>query len=113
MPEGKWLMLYVDTMKVNCVIGGIHSADSVSKRFLINGSKYGPPEWRSGLRYCIAVLAVPLEILGSSPCCVAADRDPETHGATQNWPSVVRVRGGFGRQGSTFASPESVRELQR
>jgi hypothetical protein len=50
-----------------------------------------PPEWRSGLRHCIAVLAVPLEILGSSPGSVAAGRDRETHGAAHNWPSVVRV----------------------
>ena len=26
----------------------------------------GPPEWHSGLRHCIAVLAVTLEILGST-----------------------------------------------
>jgi hypothetical protein len=54
-----------------------------------------PPEWRSGLRHCIAV---PLEILGSSPGSVAAGRARETHGAEHNWPSIVRVRGGFGQQ---------------
>uniref|UniRef100_A0AAZ3RZ17 Formin homology 2 domain containing 1 n=1 Tax=Oncorhynchus tshawytscha TaxID=74940 RepID=A0AAZ3RZ17_ONCTS len=42
-----------------------------------------PPEWRSGLRHCIAVLAVPLEVLGSSPGSVAAGRDRETHRAVQ------------------------------
>ena len=57
-----------------------------------------PPEWCSGLRHCIAVLAVPLEILGWSPGSVTADRDRETHGAAHTWPSAVWVRGGFGRQ---------------
>ena len=61
--------------------------------------KVRPPEWRSGRRQCIAVLAVPLEILGLSPGSVAAGRDRETHGAAHNWSSVVRVRGGFGQQG--------------
>jgi hypothetical protein len=44
-----------------------------------------PPKWCSGL-------AVPLEILDSSPGSVAADRAREAHGAVHNWPSVVRVR---------------------
>jgi hypothetical protein len=38
--------------------------------------------------------AVPLEILGSAS--VAAGRNQEIHGAAYNWPSVVRVSGGFG-----------------
>ena len=38
-----------------------------------------PPEWCSGLRHCIVVLAVPLDILGSSPGSVAAGCDRETH----------------------------------
>jgi hypothetical protein len=59
----------------------------------------GPSEWRSGLRHCNTVLAVPLEILGLSPGSVVAGRDRETNGAVRNWPSVVWVRGGFGRQG--------------
>jgi hypothetical protein len=41
------------------------------------------------------VLAVPLEILGSSPGSVAAGRDREAHGAAHNWPSVFRVREGL------------------
>uniref|UniRef100_A0A673ZHH3 P-type Cu(+) transporter n=1 Tax=Salmo trutta TaxID=8032 RepID=A0A673ZHH3_SALTR len=36
-----------------------------------NCADFRPPECRSGLRHCIAVLAVPLEILGSSPGSVA------------------------------------------
>jgi hypothetical protein len=43
------------------------------------------------------VLAVPLEILGLSPGSVAAGHDREIHGAAHNWPSVVRLRGGFDR----------------
>ena len=39
--------------------------------------------WRSGLRHCIAVLAVPPETLGSIPGTVAAGRDREAHGAAQ------------------------------
>jgi hypothetical protein len=54
-----------------------------------------PPGWCSGLRHCIAVLAVPLEILGLSPGSVAAGRDQETHGAAHNWPSAIRVREGL------------------
>ena len=42
-----------------------------------------------------AVLAVPPETLGSSPGSVAAGRDREVHGATHNWPSVIRVREGL------------------
>ena len=38
---------------------------------------------RSGLRR---------EILGSSPGSVTAGQDREVHGATHNWPSIVRVR---------------------
>ena len=74
--------------------------------------------------------AVPLEILGSSPGSVAAGRDRETHWATHNRPSVVRVRGGLmgivsrtsaawlgcvseDARLSTLASPESVQELQQ
>ena len=41
------------------------------------------------------MLAVPPETLGSSPGSVAAGRDREVHGATHNWPSVVRVREGL------------------
>ena len=41
------------------------------------------------------MLAVPPETLGSSPGSVAAGRDREAHGATHNWPSVVRVREGL------------------
>ena len=67
-----------------------------------NGGKVSPwpPERRSGLRHCIAsALVVPLEILGSSPGSVAAGRARETHGTVHNWPSIVQVRCGFGRQG--------------
>ena len=49
---------------------------------------YGPPGWCSGLR---PPVAVPPETLGSSPGSVTAGRDREVHGATHNWPSVVRV----------------------
>jgi hypothetical protein len=54
-----------------------------------------PPGWRSGLRQCIAVLAVPPETLSSSPGSVTAGRDREVHGAMHNWPSVVWVREGL------------------
>ena len=54
---------------------------------------YGPPGWRSWQRHCIA--SVPPETLGSSPGSVSASLDLEVHGATQNWPSVVRVREGL------------------
>ena len=57
--------------------------------------EFGPPGWRSGLRHCIAVLAVPPETLGSSPGAVAADLDRAVHGAMHNWPSVVRLREGL------------------
>jgi hypothetical protein len=36
---------------------------------------------------------------GSSPASVTAGHNRETHGAAHNWPSVVWVKGGFGRQG--------------
>ena len=49
----------------------------------------GPPGWY------IAVQAVPPEILGLSPGSVAAGCDREVHGATHNWPSIVRVREGL------------------
>jgi hypothetical protein len=35
--------------------------------------------------------------IGSIPGCVAASRNRETHELAHNWPSVVGVRGGFGR----------------
>ena len=41
------------------------------------------------------MLAVPPETLDSSPGSVASGRDREVHGATHNWPSVVRVREGL------------------
>ena len=53
----------------------------------------GPPEWCFGLSSCAT------RDPGSSPSSVAAVCDRETHGEAHNWPSVVRVRGGFGRQG--------------
>ena len=40
-------------------------------------------------------LAVPPETLGSSPGSVAAGRDRGVHGATHNWPSVIRVKEGL------------------
>jgi hypothetical protein len=53
----------------------------------------GPPEWRSGLRCCVTTDH------GLITGCIAAGRDRETREATHIWPSVVRLRGGFGRQG--------------
>jgi hypothetical protein len=44
---------------------------------------------------CIAVLAVPPEILVLSRGSVAASRDREAHGVAHNLPSVVRVREGL------------------
>ncbi|CDQ82854.1 unnamed protein product [Oncorhynchus mykiss] len=44
-------------------------------------------------------LAVPPETLGLRPGSVAAGRDREVHGATYNWPSVVRVREGLAAAG--------------
>ena len=41
------------------------------------------------------MLAVPPEIRDLSPGSVAAGRNREVHGATHNWPSVVRVREGL------------------
>ena len=38
---------------------------------------------------------MPPETLGSNPGSVVAGRDQEVHGATHNWPSVVRVREGM------------------
>ena len=59
----------------------------------LNGQDCGrPSEWRSVLRHCITVLAVPLEILGLSPGTVAVT-------GRLDWSSVVRIREGFGRQG--------------
>jgi hypothetical protein len=62
-------------------------------------NRWAAPSGVGVLRHCIAVLAVPLEILGPCPGSVAAGCDWETHGAANNWPSIVRVRGGFSRQG--------------
>jgi hypothetical protein len=64
----------------------------VLKRVACKNQLAGPPGWRSGLRHCIAVLAVPPETLGLSPGSVAAGRDREVVGAKHNWPSVVHVR---------------------
>jgi hypothetical protein len=50
-----------------------------------------PPEWRGVLRYCIAVPAVPLEILVT----VQALSQPATTGRPMG-PSIVWVRGGGG-----------------
>ena len=55
-----------------------------------------PPEWRSDLRHCIAVLEAST-FPGSIPGCVGAGYDRETHETAHNWPSVVRVKGGFGQ----------------
>ena len=55
----------------------------------------GPHGWHSGPRHCISALAVPPEILGSSPGSVAAGHDRAAHGAAPNWPSVVWVRKGL------------------
>ena len=58
-------------------------------------SQLQDPEWRSGLRHCSArgVTTDP----GSIPGCIITGCDQESHRAAHNWPSVVRVRGGFGR----------------
>jgi hypothetical protein len=34
---------------------------------------------------------------GSILGCITTDCDRETHRVAHNWPSIVRVRGGFGR----------------
>uniref|UniRef100_A0A4W5N7Q1 Semaphorin-3C n=1 Tax=Hucho hucho TaxID=62062 RepID=A0A4W5N7Q1_9TELE len=60
----------------------------------------GPPAWRSGLRHCIRVASCYTRDPSSRPGSVAAGRAWETHGAEHNWPSVVRVRGGFDLQAS-------------
>ena len=50
-----------------------------------------PPEWHSGLRHCIAVLAVPLEILDLL--------QPATTGRPMRRRTIGPVSGGFGWQG--------------
>ena len=72
-----------------------------------NISESGPPGWRSGLKHCIAVLAVPPETLGLSPGSVAAGRNREVHVAAHNWPSVVRVREGLAGRDILVASRTS------
>ena len=62
-----------------------------------------PPEWSSGLRHCIAVLAVPLEILVRVQAVSQQGRALETHRAAHNWPSVVRGREGFGPAGMSLS----------
>ena len=76
---------------------------------ILSESQCRLPQWRSGLRHCRAVLAGPLEMLGASPGSVAASHDRKTHGAVHNWPSVVWVRGGFGRQGCTQLARKHLR----
>ena len=56
-------------------------------QLLIRNQSLGPPEWCSGLRYCTAVLRRHYS-LGIDP--------------RYNWPSVVRVRVGFGQGGFTW-----------
>ena len=51
---------------------------------LLKLKKKKPPGW-----------SVPPETLSSRPGSVAAGRDWEVHGATHNWPCVVRVREGL------------------
>ena len=68
---------------------------------------HGPPEWHSGLRHCITVASCATRDLGSSPGYVTACCDLETHGVAHNWPSVVRVRGGFGRAGMFLSHCDS------
>ena len=51
-----------------------------------------PPEWLSGLMHCIAVLAVPLEILGLSPGSVTAGHARETMG----WHTISPASSGLG-----------------
>uniref|UniRef100_A0A8C7IG82 Family with sequence similarity 135 member B n=1 Tax=Oncorhynchus kisutch TaxID=8019 RepID=A0A8C7IG82_ONCKI len=46
-------------------------------------------------RISFNMVAVPPEILGSSPGSLAASRDREAHGEVHNWPSIVRVREGL------------------
>jgi hypothetical protein len=35
--------------------------------------------------------------LGAIPGCITSGRDRESHKVAHNWPSVIRVRGGFGQ----------------
>ena len=55
------------------------------------------PGWRSGLRHCIAGLEASLQTWVRSWVCITNCHDWESHKAAHNWPSFVRVRGGFGR----------------
>ena len=66
----------------------------------------GPPEWRRGLRHCVELLAVPLEILGSSPG--PRPGDPWDGASSAAWLGCVSEDARL----LTFASPESVRDLQ-
>ena len=51
-------------------------------------------QWSKALHYSASCVTTDP---GSVPGCVAASRYRETHEAAHVWPSVFRVRGGFGR----------------
>jgi hypothetical protein len=85
------------TSLLRCPGGGISMSSSFcreSRRVSV-----GPPQ--------VTVLSIALRCSargvttdpGLIPGCVAEGHDRETHEAAHNWPSFVRVRGGFGRPG--------------
>uniref|UniRef100_A0AAZ3RXY1 DUF676 domain-containing protein n=1 Tax=Oncorhynchus tshawytscha TaxID=74940 RepID=A0AAZ3RXY1_ONCTS len=57
-------------------------------------------------RISFNMVAVPPEILGSSPGSIAAGRDREAHGEVHNWPSIVRVREGLAGRNVLVLSQE-------
>jgi hypothetical protein len=52
-------------------------------------------KWRAGESFWMS-------IWGTIPGCITTGCDQESHRAAYNWPSVVRIRGGFGQEGSTL-----------
>ena len=89
-------VLYVEFFVVVVMSMGVFGLHSSTIIYFCRASRVA--QWSKAMP-----LAMPLEILGLSPGSVAAGHYRETHWAVHNWPSVIWVRGGFGRQGCPCA----------
>ena len=85
-------ILYMSRNARTCTHTHMHTHRNPQGNHRMSESSMGPPEWCGGLRHCIAVLAVPVEILVR----VQALSQPSMTGRPMGWCTIGPATSGLG-----------------